>query len=105
MLKVVAFVLLAWSLGGPLIEIADHWDNFRSEIADITCSAGGRLTLILMGASVASGLAQKLRQRCSYFPRALQDKLLCYFPGEPTSPVIDLTSAESPPPQLSPLRI
>lgn len=35
MLKVVATVLLAWCLGGPLIELVDHWNNLRAEIADI----------------------------------------------------------------------
>ena len=105
MLKVFAFVLLAWCLGGPLIELADHWDNLRAEIADIACSAGGRLTLILMGASVALGLAQMLRQRCSNFSRNMRDKVLCLVVGGSISPVIEASPAESPPPLLVPLRI
>jgi fermentation-respiration switch protein FrsA (DUF1100 family) len=105
MLKVVAFVLLAWSLGGPLIELVDDWDNLRAEIADIACSAGGRLTLILMGPSVALALAQKLRQRCCNFPANMQDNVPCLVFGGPTPPLTEVSSAESPPPLLSPLRI
>lgn len=105
MLKVVAFVLLAWCLGGPLIELVDRWDNLRAEAADIACSAGGRLTLLLMGASVALGLAQKLRQHCSNFTRNMQDKVLCLVLGGSIPPVIEISPAESPPPLLVPLRI
>src|SRR5271169_3760692 len=87
MLKVVAFVLLAWCLGGPLFELADHWDDLRAEVTDIVCSAGGRLTLLLMGASVALGLAQRLRQRCSNFSRNMQDTVLCLSLGGSIPPV------------------
>jgi hypothetical protein len=105
MLKVVAFVLLAWTLCGPLIELVDRWDNLRAEIADIACSAGGRLTLILMGASVGLGFARKLRQRCSNFSRNMQDKVLCLVLGRPISLAIEVSPADSPPPLLVSLRI
>jgi fermentation-respiration switch protein FrsA (DUF1100 family) len=105
MLKMVAFVLLAWSLGGPLIELVDHWDNLQGEIADIACSAGGRLTLILMGVSVALSLAQMLKQRGFCFSRNRRAKCHCPCGGESTAPVIEVSVTESPPSQLVPLRI
>lgn len=105
MLKVAAFVLLAWYLGGPLIELVDRWDNLGAEIADIACSAGGRLTLIVMGASIALGLAQMLRQRYSSFSRSMRDMLVCLVLGGSTLRAIEVSAAESPPPLLVPLRI
>jgi hypothetical protein len=104
-LKVIAFILLAWCLGGPLIEVVDHWDNFRAEIADIACSAGGRLTLILMGTSVAMGLAQLVQRRYSNFLRKRRERVLCLDLGESTTPEIEELVTESPPPLLIPLRI
>ncbi len=105
MLKVIAFVLLAWYLGGPLTELVDRWDDFRADVADIACSTGGRLTLIVMGAAIALGLARTLRQRYSSLARNIQHRVVCPVFGVSDVRAIEVSPSESPPPLPVPLRV
>ena len=104
-LKGIAFILLVWYLGGPLVEVVDHWDNLRAETADIACSAGGRLTLLLMGISLAMGLAQMFQRCYSNFSGKQRESALFLGVGGSATPEIEEAVTESPPPLLSPLRI
>lgn len=102
-LKLILAFLLGWYVVGPLVETVDFWDDLRAEMRDIARSAGGLVTLVLAGVSVAIALHRQLKARNSSFSRSIRGCIPALpFPSfSPSNSTVE-SFAHSPP---SPLRI
>jgi hypothetical protein len=102
-LKFILTLLLAWYVVGPLVETVDFWDDLPAEMRDIARSAGGLVTLAVVGISLAIALHRQLQARCSSFARTIRGyfQVLPFHPFLPLIPAVESPS-HSPP---SPLRI
>jgi len=102
-LKLILALLLGWHVVGPLVDAVDFWDDLQAEMRDIARSAGGLVTLVLAGVSVAMALHRQLKMRNSSFLRSLRGCIAApaFRPFRSSIPTVK-SFAHSPP---SPLRI